>query len=152
MADTTSAAPSELGDAEDLYWRLHSLSKCFEGSSVCYDDDGEHYRTVLDAMNMIRAQSAPQPVAREPMPGVKPGSSFGGRPKHAMDIDPTDFYGITEAIHHALEALAEHEDSGTDWSPLDSKRSRRLRQALMAAWVLEYPQEATARGITGDKA
>ena len=78
-------------------------------------------------------------------PWIKPGDFFGGgRPAHAMDIDPTDFYGITEAIHHALEMLSIHPDAHTDTSPLDPKRSRRLKQALMAAWLLEYPEEARA--------
>lgn len=150
MADTTSAAPSLLpcpfcGTAPE--------------SSSCYfafecEKCGAHGPTA-DSMGAEAIESwnrrAPQTVAREPMPGVKPGYSFGGRPKHAMDIDPTDFYGITDAIHHALEALAEHDDAGTDWSPLDPKRSRRLRQALMAAWVLEYPQEAATQCTIGDK-
>ena len=77
-----------------------------------------------------------------PLPGIAPGSFFGGRPRLAMDIAPADFFGMTEAIHHALEMLDEHEDANTDQSPLDPKRSRRLRQALMAAWMLEYPHEA----------
>lgn len=80
-------------------------------------------------------------------PWIKPGDFFGGgRPAQAMDVDPGDFYGITEAIHHALEMLQGHPDAGTDSSPLDPKRSRRLRQALMAAWLLEYPEEANAAG------
>ena len=65
-----------------------------------------------------------------------------------MEIDPDDFYGITAAIHHAIEMLNKHKDANTDWSPLDPKRSRRLQQALMAAWILEYPKEAAAHGIT----
>lgn len=97
---------------------------------------------------------APQPTQPQagavPLtPWMKPGQFFGGRPERAMEIEATDFYGITEAIHQALEMLANHSDAGTDSSPLDPKRSRRLRQALMAAWMLEYPDEAAAHGIKG---
>ena len=51
---------------------------------------------------------APQPVERAPLTGIKPGDFFGGRPEYAMEIDPDDFYGITSAIHHAIEMLNEH--------------------------------------------
>ena len=95
----------------------------------------------------------PQPTQPQagavPLPGIKPGDFFGGRPEYAMEIDPDDFYGITAAIHHAIEMLNKHKDANTDWSPLDPKRSRRLQQALMAAWILEYPKEAAAHGIKG---
>lgn len=84
-------------------------------------------------------------------PWMKPGQFFGGRPERAMEIDATDFYGVTEAIHHALEMLEKHPKAGTDFSPLDPKRSRRLRQALMAAWMLEYPEEAASHGIKGGR-
>lgn len=81
-------------------------------------------------------------------PWMKPSDRFSSnRPAQAMDVDPEDFYGIADAIHHALEMLDGHEDAGTDWSQLDPKCSRRLRQALMAAWVLEYPKEAEALGV-----
>lgn len=91
------------------------------------------------------------PPPRRP-PWIKPGDFFGGgRPARAMDVDPGDFYGITEAIHHALEMLETHPEAGTDSSPLDPKRSRRLRQALMAAWLLEYPEEAKAMSETEQK-
>lgn len=81
-------------------------------------------------------------------PWMKPSARFSSnRPAQAMDVDPEDFYGIADAIHHALEMLDGHEDAGTDWSQLDPKCSRRLRQALMAAWVLEYPKEAEALGV-----
>lgn len=81
-------------------------------------------------------------------PWMKPDEFFGdGRPEHAMDVMPDDFHGIAAAIHHAMEALSQHEDANTDWSPLAPKESRRLAQALMAAWVLEYPKEAEALGV-----
>lgn len=81
-------------------------------------------------------------------PWMKPSDRFSSnRPAQAMDVDPEDFYGIADAIHQALEMLDGHEDAGTDWSPLDPKCSRRLRQALMAAWVLEYPKEAEALDV-----
>lgn len=88
---------------------------------------------------------ADPPAGMPRPPWMKPDQSFGGdRPEHAMDVMSDDFHGIAAAIHHAMEALSQHEDAGTDWSPLDPKCSRRLRQALMAAWVLEYPKEAEA--------
>lgn len=42
-------------DPEDLYWRLHALSKILEGSGRI--DEGEHrdsYPTILDSMNFVR--------------------------------------------------------------------------------------------------
>ena len=52
--------------SDDLYWRLHSLSKILEGSG--FIDESQHsdaYSTILDAMAFV--QGAPQPVAREPL-------------------------------------------------------------------------------------
>ena len=46
--------------SEDLYWRLHSLSKILEGSGVI--DESQHldaYSTILDAMAFVRT---PQPA------------------------------------------------------------------------------------------
>lgn len=50
---------------EDLYWRLHSLSKTLEGSGLI--DESQHpdaYSTILDAMAFVRGQ---RPVVREPL-------------------------------------------------------------------------------------
>ena len=50
---------------EDLYWRLHGLSKILEGSGLI--DESQHpdaYSTILDAMAFVRGQ---QMVAREPL-------------------------------------------------------------------------------------
>lgn len=42
-------------DTEDLYWRLHSLSKSLEGSGrIDEHDDPEAYGTILDAMKTVR--------------------------------------------------------------------------------------------------
>lgn len=108
-------------------------------------------RCMLDAAFAAAptTQAAPTPAAQGDAPGwIKHGHTFGGKPRLALEIDPSDFYGITDAIHHALEQLDEHEDP--DASPLDQKRSRRLRQALMAAWLREYPQEAARTAQEGD--
>ena len=51
--------------SEELYWRLHSLSKTLEGSGLI--DESQHpdaYSTILDAMAFVRGQ---QIVAREPL-------------------------------------------------------------------------------------
>lgn len=59
MSNTPSLTPSE-----DLYWRLHGLSKILEGSGLI--DESQHpdaYSTILDAMTFVRGQ---QPVVREP--------------------------------------------------------------------------------------
>lgn len=51
--------------SDDLYWRLHSLSKILEGSG--FIDESQHpdaYATILDAMAFVRGQ---QPVMREPL-------------------------------------------------------------------------------------
>lgn len=103
-----------------------------------------------DVLNLLSCGPTQTQAGAVPLtPWMKPGQFFGGRPERAMEIDTTDFYGITEAIHHALEMLENHSAAGTDSSPLDPKRSRRLRQALMAAWLLEYPDEAVHHGIKG---
>ena len=49
-------APSQ--EAEDIYWKLHSISKCLESSGVLYEDqvDGA-YGAILDAMHLVRRQS-----------------------------------------------------------------------------------------------
>lgn len=52
--------------SEDLYWRLHGLSKILEGSG--FIDESKHpdaYATILDAMAFVRG--TPQPVVREPL-------------------------------------------------------------------------------------
>lgn len=50
--------PIENEDAEDLYWRLHSLSKALEGSGRIDEDDyPDAYATVLDAMNFVRERT-----------------------------------------------------------------------------------------------
>ena len=51
--------------SDDLYWRLHSLSKILEGSG--FIDESQHpdaYTTILDAMAFIRGSL---PVVREPL-------------------------------------------------------------------------------------
>lgn len=55
------AAPVAKLDQDDLYWRLHSLSKSLEGSGRLDEHDNpDAYATVLDAMNAVRAAA---PVA-----------------------------------------------------------------------------------------
>lgn len=62
LAAASSQPPN---DPEDLYWKLHSLSKSMEGSGrIDQHDNPEAYGTLLDAMNALRSSS--QPV-REPM-------------------------------------------------------------------------------------
>ena len=59
-----AAQPQQAADADDLYGRLHALSKVLESSGRI--DEQEHrwaYATILDAMNAARAQAAAQPVA-----------------------------------------------------------------------------------------
>ena len=51
--------------SDDLYWRLHGLSKILESSG--FIDESRHpdaYSTILDAMAFVRGQ---QPVVREPL-------------------------------------------------------------------------------------
>lgn len=52
-------------DPEDLYWRLHSLSKVLESSGRI--DESEHrdtYPTILDAMNFVRERIREAEVLR----------------------------------------------------------------------------------------
>ena len=86
MSNTPSLTPSE-----DLYLRLHSLSKILEGSGVI--DESQHpdaYSTILDAMAFIRGQ---QPVAREPLSDAQIAEMMRdtwGRasiaPRHALEF------------------------------------------------------------------
>ena len=50
--DTIEAAQT---DVDDLYWRIHSMSKSLEGSGMIDEHDNpDAYATVLDAMNFVR--------------------------------------------------------------------------------------------------
>ncbi len=52
--------------SEDLYWRLHGLSKILEGSGFIDESrNPDAYTTILDAMAFVR--STPQPVVGEPL-------------------------------------------------------------------------------------
>jgi len=48
-------------DTDDLYWRLHSLSKSLESSGrIDQHDNPEAYGTLLDAMNALRDRTQPE--------------------------------------------------------------------------------------------
>lgn len=48
-------------DAEDLYDRLHSLSKSLEGRGRLDEHDNpDAYKTVLDAMSFVMAEHGPR--------------------------------------------------------------------------------------------
>lgn len=54
----------ESDERDDLYWRLHSLSKALESSGrVDADDYPDAYATVLDAMNTMRSKTRSQKLA-----------------------------------------------------------------------------------------
>lgn len=65
--------------SEELYWRLHSLSKALESSGrIDADDYPDAYATVLDAMNALRGKTRSQELA---------GAGFTRRPSlRAMDM------------------------------------------------------------------
>ena len=72
---------------EDLYWRLHSLSKILESSGVI--DERRHtdaYATILDAMIFVRIHSETQkPVAfQERQKGLEGFSSWYECPKDVV--------------------------------------------------------------------
>ncbi len=49
---------------DDLYWRLHPLSKALESSGrIDADDYPDAYATVLDAMNALRSRTRSQALA-----------------------------------------------------------------------------------------
>lgn len=51
-------------ERDDLYWRLHSLSKALENSGrICADDYPDAYATVLDAMNALRSPTRSEALA-----------------------------------------------------------------------------------------
>ena len=50
--------------SDDLYWRLHALSKALESSGRIYAEDyPDAYATVLDAMNALRSPTRSQALA-----------------------------------------------------------------------------------------
>ena len=57
--DAATEAEQEDSKADDLYARLHSLSKALEGSGRIDEHDyPDAYATVLDAMNFVRGIGA----------------------------------------------------------------------------------------------
>ena len=91
--------------SEELYWRLHSLSKILEGSGVI--DESQHpdaYATILDAMAFVRGQ---QPVAREPLTDaqikglIEEGAFFGNCKEIVRAIEETHGIGIKGGQHGA---------------------------------------------------
>ena len=81
--------------SEDLYWRLHSLSKILEGSGLI--DESQHpdaYSTILDAMAFVRGQ---QMVAREPLTDEQIQEAILPINPHGMGY----FLRIARAIEHA---------------------------------------------------
>jgi hypothetical protein len=51
-------------ERDDLYWRLHSLSKALESCGRIYAEDyPDAYATVLDAMNALRSPTRSQALA-----------------------------------------------------------------------------------------
>lgn len=51
-------------ERDDLYWRLHSLSKALESSGRIYSEDHpDAYATVLDAMNALRSPTRSEALA-----------------------------------------------------------------------------------------
>ena len=52
------AEPAEAAEDNDLYWRLHSISKSLESCGFFYEHDHpDAYGTVLDAMNVVQQHS-----------------------------------------------------------------------------------------------
>ncbi|MGL4264795.1 MAG: hypothetical protein ACRCTX_24505 [Afipia sp.] len=51
-------APTESAEDDDLYWRLHAMSKSLEGAGRLDEHDNpDAYGTVLDAMNFVKQHS-----------------------------------------------------------------------------------------------
>ena len=52
------AEPTESAEDDDLYWRLHAMSKSLEGAGRLDEHDNpDAYGTVLDAMNFVKQHS-----------------------------------------------------------------------------------------------
>lgn len=63
MAALSAALAQPQAEPDDLYWRLHSLSKSLESSGrIDEHDNPDAYATVLDAMNAVREQPQAEPV------------------------------------------------------------------------------------------
>ena len=61
--DAPQPAPQQAEPVQDLYWRLHNLSKVLEGSGrIDQHDHPDAYKTILDAMVMAQ-QAEPQWIA-----------------------------------------------------------------------------------------
>lgn len=53
-----------MSDDDDLYWRLHALSKALESCGRIYSEDyPDAYATVLDAMNALRSPTRSEALA-----------------------------------------------------------------------------------------
>lgn len=90
--------------SDDLYWRLHRLSKILEGSG--FVDESQHpdaYATILDAMAFVRG--TPQPVVLEPLTQEQMRTM---RKKHpAEDLCGWSYrMGIADAeTHHGITQM-----------------------------------------------
>lgn len=103
---------------DDLYWRLHSLSKSLEGSGrLDVHDNPDAYATVLDAMNWIRASvpaCAPTHAARDVLADRK-SEIYDWIIQHADDawriLDSwcMDGDADNDELHEALWAAAKKE-------------------------------------------
>ena len=73
MSNTPSLTPSE-----ELYWRLHGLSKILEGSGFIDESQHPHaYSTILDAMAFVRGTPQPSPTPQaDSQPAMTPETVY----------------------------------------------------------------------------
>lgn len=84
-----------LESSEDLYWKLHGLSKILEGSGLIDESRSpDAYTTILDAMAFVRGA---QPVVLEPLTPSQYNIALGC----ATDIPPSRYEVVTRAIERA---------------------------------------------------
>lgn len=104
---------------EDLYWRLHSLSKALESSGRIYSEDHpDAYATVLDAMNALRSPTRSEALA---------AAGFTRRPSlKAMEM------------HAALELIATPQRPDGTWN-----RDREACRELAAEALGRYDDSKT---------
>lgn len=163
VADALAATPdSDELDAsrEDLFWKLHSLSKSLESSGrIDQHDQPEAYAAILDAMTLVRQGAAAAPVALPELRGFLSAVAEGSMSRnnqeqmaaellHQLDTDqqvrallasaPTRRgLQVTEEMHAAAVKVL-HRANGIDGLP------QRMLNAMLA--TATEPLGQTAEG------
>ena len=98
---------------EDLYWRLHSLSKALEGSGLI--DESQHpdaYSTILDAMAFVRGHPAENLYDALEMVDTLQQALGGLLDSSASTMSAASQLRMRYLLENAVELLDEHQFGG----------------------------------------